>query len=310
MNFFTNITAYQLSNADIVNEQELEKLLSGPMMAFHDCPPSMPYTSGFAPVREQEGEHTITTHQFVHLRFRSEKRMLPADVVERETDKLVAEREEQVERALTKKERKAIKEGITQRLLPEAFTRLQDTRAIYNAGTGVLFIDSATKARCEAIVSRLAGALAANNPDEPVTYHALPLSLNLSAVMSQWLLDTAPPDGFDIEPEITLEDITEPERKAAYSHWNRDDSDLDKLIRHGFQVRRQRMSLGDSEFTLDADSKVRRIKWHDPALADDDSESDASYLLLADTLAEFWSRLRQACDNTIVEEDEDERETA
>lgn len=76
--------------------------------------------------------------------LRRDDKVLPAGVIREATEKKVAQIEAEEMRRIGKKERLALKEQITDDLLPRAFTRATRTNAIFDQSRGFLLVDSAS----------------------------------------------------------------------------------------------------------------------------------------------------------------------
>ncbi|BBI61563.1 hypothetical protein HSBAA_28690 [Vreelandella sulfidaeris] len=97
--------------------------------------------------------HEIQAHRL--LSALRQERLLPASVVKEEVDELVADIEASESRKVTRKEKTALKEQVTENLLPRAFVRSQKIDLWWDTRSQLIGINASSRTRAEDILDLL-----------------------------------------------------------------------------------------------------------------------------------------------------------
>ncbi|WP_147696205.1 recombination-associated protein RdgC [Vogesella mureinivorans] len=227
------------------------------------------------------------------LTLRREDKVLPAGVIRDHLDSKLAEIEAAELRKVGRKEKLALKEQITDDLLPRAFTRSGRTTAYIDSQRGWLMVDSGTASKAENLVSTLREAL----PPFPA---ALPrTALSPHAVMTDWLAAGEAGFGFELDAECELKDSSE---NGAVVRCTRIDLTADEIRQHiatGKQVTRLGLIWRERiRFVLTDQLQLKRLQFLDvlqeeASQAGDDLASlfEATFLLMAEELGDLVNDL-------------------
>ncbi|WP_253272371.1 recombination-associated protein RdgC [Chromobacterium subtsugae] len=230
------------------------------------------------------------------LALRREDKVLPASVIRDYVDAKVAEVEARELRKIGRKEKLALKEQVTDDLLPRAFVRSGRTLAYIDNNRQWLMVESATASKAEALVSKLREAL----PPFPA---ALPRTkLAPHAAMTDWLAAGEAPGGFELDADAVLRDSSE---NGAQVRVSRIDLTADEILQHiatGKQVTMLGLIWDEKiRFQLTDSLRLKRIQFLDvlqeeASQAGDDRESlfAATFLLMSEELGELVSALVEA----------------
>ncbi len=241
-----------------------------------------------SPVHESRGYRLVA--------LRREDKVLPAGVIREFLDKKVAEIEAAELRKVGRKEKSALKDQITDDLLPRAFTRAGRVMAYVDGSRGWLMVDSSTASKAENLVNCLREAL----PPFPA---ALPrTALSPHSLMTDWLAAGEAGHGFELDSEAVLEDHSE---NGAVVKVIRTDLTSEEIRQH-IQAGKQVTSLGliwreRIRFVLTGQLQLKRLQFLDvlqeeASQAGDDLASlfDATFLLQAEELGDLVNDLVQA----------------
>ena len=128
--------------------------------------------------------------------LKREDKVLPAAVIRDVLESKVADIEAREARPVGRKEKRELKEQVTDDLLPRAFTKTGRTRALLDVQAGWILVDAAGQ-KAEALVSALREALPPFPARLPHT------QLSLGSAMTGWLAGEVP-DGFELDCDCEL----------------------------------------------------------------------------------------------------------
>ncbi|MDX5979598.1 recombination-associated protein RdgC [Vreelandella alkaliphila] len=128
------------------------------------------------------------------------ERLLPASVVKEEVEEKVAAIEAREERKVTRKEKTALKEQVTEALLPRAFVRSQCFYAWIDAAAQRIFVDASSRPRAEDLLDLLRETIGSLKVT-PLNVRTLP-----HRAMTDWATEgTELPKGLGLGNYIELE---------------------------------------------------------------------------------------------------------
>jgi recombination associated protein RdgC len=229
--------------------------------------------------------------------LKREDKVLPSSVIREWVETKTVEIEEREFRKVGRKEKLALKEQVTDDLLPRAFVRPSRLSAYIDADRGWLMVDSATASKAEALVSKLREAL----PPFPA---ALPRTLLAPhTAMTDWLAAGEAPAGFELDAECELKDGSS--ENGAVIRCVRMDLTADEIRQHiatGKQATRLGLIWKERiRFVLTDTLQLKRIQFLDvlqdeASQAGDDSASlfEATFTLMAGELGELVDALVDA----------------
>lgn len=183
--WFKNLNVYRFNEPFTPTGEMLEAKLQE--ATFHRCGAHDMSSYGF--ISALGAKTKALVHQnngCMLIRTRKEEQILPAEVIKEKLAEKIEQIEEEQDRQVFAKEKKALKDDIIRELLPQAFTRSKYTQAYIDPVTGLLIVNGSAK-QAEELTSKLREALGSLPISLP--YNRMPCD-----VMHGWL-DTGEPPG-------------------------------------------------------------------------------------------------------------------
>ena len=262
--FFRNLQLYRLpANWDMTADRLAEQL--GRLM-FRPCGSQDLATQGWiSPVQDQlvfsvDGQWLIS--------LCVETRILPASVINQETEERAKKFEAQQGFKPGRKQTKEIKECVLIDLLPKAFTRRRKVYAWIDPKAGYLAVDSSSRSAAEPLIETLHKAL-----DE------LPLKLinterSPAASMTDWLAGGEAPDAFTIDQDGELRAVTDEASAVRYVHHSLEGHEIREHIASGKQVSKLALTFDDRlSFILTDKFEIKRLQPLDTLTESDSHDS-------------------------------------
>jgi recombination associated protein RdgC len=283
--WFRNARPYKLPGRLGIVASELSQRLS--KRPFQPCRPSQPISSGWVPALSDEAnDYVHKSGNYWLIRLQREERLLPASVVRSEVNARVQEIQTGQGRRVQRKERLDIVDEVTQDLMPRAFTKSQYLEALINDREGWVWVNTASAARAEDLLSLLREALG-NLPVVIPNTQKSPV-----IVMSQWVLNGGLPEGLSLGGDADFEDPQEEGGVVRVRGMYLESDEIRSHIESGKQVVRLALSWQDQvDFLLDKDLSFRRIRFsdelkriHEEIHEDVLARRDADCLLMGETL--------------------------
>ncbi|ODV41459.1 recombination-associated protein RdgC [Cupriavidus sp. UYMMa02A] len=252
-------------------------------------------TQGWASPRDN-GQLVHTVGRQMLLTLRTEKKLLPATVVNQVTKRAAPEIEEQQGYKPGRKQIKELKEQVTEELLPRAFSIRRDTRVWIDPDNGWLAIDAASAAKADEVRGMLFKAL------DPLPLANLHVNQSPVAAMTDWLSTDIAPTGFTVDQEIELQSGAESKATVRYVRHPLDAEDLRRHISGGKRCTRLAMTWNDRvSFVLTDSLAIKRVapldvikEQADNTVSDEDERFDSDFTLMAGELAGMLGDLTEA----------------
>jgi len=255
--WFKQLTFYRSiqQGAPLSAEQLTEALANRP---FHPCSGLEWSAVGWVPPAPQSDELVFAKQNCLLVSLKREEKVLPASVVRDFVDAKVAEIEDKEVRRVGRKEKQAIKEQITDDLLPRAFTRSGRTSAYLDNDRGWLMVDTGTASRAETLISEIREGVAGFPAKLPKT------KLSPATAMTSWLADGTVGYGFELDSECELK---APGEEGAVVRVTRMDLTCDEVRQHianGKQATRVGLIWNERvRFVLTETLQLKRIQFLD-----------------------------------------------
>ena len=291
--WFKNLKLYRLAPEHGLTAADLEAALAP--LAFRPCGSQDSQSSGWVFPREDSGLVCASNGQML-IRLRTEKRLLPASVVNLAARERALQIEEQQGYKPGRKQMKEIKEQITMELLPKAFVTQSDTRCWIDTKNGWFVIDASATARSDEVLGLLAKTL--------TPFPIVPLHVEMSpgAAMTLWLSEDEAPAGFTIDQDTQLQSTGESRATVRYQRQAVDVDEARRHIQAGKQCTRLAMTWNDRvSFVLADDLDIKRVapldvlKEHQDAQAANEAEQfQADFTLMTGELARLLGDLTAA----------------
>lgn len=264
--WFKNLLVYRLNNWDTAPEALEEKLARH---ALQPCSGMEMQSRGWVPPKG-EGEpfvHTLGSQMLIALG--TEKKLLPATVVNQFAKSRAAEVEEQQGYKPGRKQLKQIKEAVTDELLPRAFAIRRRTHAWIDPVGGFMVVDAANFAKADELVEMLFKSL------EGFTLTPVKTSISPTAAMTNWLAGDDLPASFTIDRDCELRDTGEERASVRYIRHTLEAEEIGKHIKAGKEVARLAMTWNDKlSFVLHENLQLKRLAPLDVLKEQADAEDD------------------------------------
>jgi len=289
--WFKQLSFFRLDENFVIDTDKLTDVLAA--RPFQRCSGLDWFSEGWVSPASHLDSPLFSQRGYAMLSLRREDKVLPAGVIRDHLDSKISQIENQELRKVGRKEKLALKEQITDDLLPRAFTRSSRTTAYIDRQRGWLMVDSGTASKAENLVSQLREAL----PPFPA---ALPrTALSPHAAMTDWLASGEAPAGFELDAECELKDGSE---NGAVVRCTRIDLTAEEIRQHiatGKQVTRIGLIWRERiRFVLTDQLQLKRLQFLDvlqeeASQAGDDMASlfEATFLLMAEELGELVDEL-------------------
>ncbi|MCL7929039.1 recombination-associated protein RdgC [Halomonas llamarensis] len=237
--------------------------------------------------------HEIQGHRL--LSALRQERLLPASVVKEELEDQVANIEASESRKVTRKEKTALKEQITEALLPRAFVRSQKTDLWWDTRRGLIGINASSRTRAEEVLDLLRETLGSLKVT-PLATQTLPIR-----AMTTWLNDpTTRPTDMQLSDQVELKAKGDDGVLRA-RQVDLDGDDIQQLLDTGRQASKLALGIeGRLSFVLHDDLALKSLRFGDALIEEADHADDGDdallrletdFILMAQALTEDIERL-------------------
>ena len=284
--WFRNARPFRLPGRLGIDASELSQRLS--RRPFQPCRPGQPVSSGWvAALSDDASDFVHKSADYWLIRLQREERLLPASVIRSEVNSRIQEIQTGQGRGVQRKERLDIVDEVTQDLMPRAFTKSQHLEALINDREGWVWVNTASAARAEELLSLLREGLG-NLPVVIPDTQKSPV-----VVMSQWLLNGRLPEGLSLGGDVDLEDPQEEGGVVRVRGMYLESDEIRRHIESGKQAVRLALSWQDHvDFVVDKDLIISRIRFSDELKGINEelhedvlARRDADCLLMGETLS-------------------------
>lgn len=237
--------------------------------------------------------HELQGHRL--LSALRQERLLPASVVKEEVDEKVADIEASEGRKVTRKEKTALKEQVTEELMPRAFVRSQKIDLWWDTRHQLIGINASSRTRAEDVLDLLRETLGSLKVT-PLTSQTLPIR-----AMTQWLGEAASrPAGLQLGDQVELKAKGDDGVLRA-RQVDLDSDEIQQLLESGRQASKLAISLeGRLSFVLHDDLALKSLRFGDALIEEADHADDGDdalarletdFILMAQALSEDIPRL-------------------
>lgn len=221
--------------------------------------------------------HTLQNDGHRLISALRQERMLPASVIAEEVADQVAEIEAREGRKVTRKEKTALKEQVTEELLPRAFVRSQKIDLWWDTERNLIGVNTPNRSRAEDVLDLLRETLGSLKAT-PLSSQTLPIR-----AMTTWLGDpaTRPADlqmGDSVELKAKGDDGVVRARQLDL-----DSDEIQQLLESGRQASQMAMGIeGQLSFVMHDDLALKSLRFGDALIEEADHADDGD-----DALARF-----------------------
>lgn len=287
--WFKNLQIYRLTSPWTMSSEALAAALS--KHTFTPCSSTEVSSTGWVPPREG-GALVHTVNRQILIQLASEKKLLPAKVINQVTKERAAEVEDKQGFKPGRKQLKEIKEQVTDELLPRAFSVQSNTRVWIDPVNGWLVADSATASRADDVFKLLLKSL------ETLPFASLRTQRSPLSAMTDWLAADEAPSGFTVDQDTELRASGAAKATVRYLRHTLEAEDINRHIASGKQVTRLAMTWADRvSFVLTESLTIKRIapldvlKENDTSTQAADERFDTDFALMTGELAKLMADL-------------------
>jgi len=293
--WFRALRPYRLPNRLGIDAEELERRLQ--TRTFSNCTPAQASSLGWVPALDDSASALVhAAGPYWMVRLKREEKLLPATVVREQANERCAQIAKAQGRKVSRRERLAVADEVTQDLLPRAFSRSSTIRAIIADKAGWIWIDNASAGRSEEVLNHLREALGNLPAVLPDTQKAP------AHVMTQWLLHSAVPDEIELADEADFADQRDDGSSVKVRGVPLDSEEVLAHLSTGHQVSRLALEWGNRvAAVVDKDLTLRRLKFseaireaNDELVEDPLARADADFLIMCEILNGLQTSLLSA----------------
>ncbi|WOT04262.1 recombination-associated protein RdgC [Shewanella youngdeokensis] len=293
--WFKNLTVYRFNKPFSVDTESMEKSLED--FTFSPCSSQDISKFGFSKALGKHGDTLVHTAADRHLiSATKEEKILPSQVIKEALEDKVLQLEAEDNRKLTKKEKDSLKDEITTTLLPRAFSRRSQIRALILPEIQMILVDSSSAAKSEELMALLRKALG--------TLPIIPMSFKtpIEEQLTEWLKDGKTPADFDMQDEAELKSNAD---DGGIVRFKQQDLSEDEVLAHievGKQVHKLALHYSQSvAFILQSDATLKRLKFSEEFRAGNDDLGTEDPMARLDADFALMSSELIALVNTVVE---------
>lgn len=291
MFWFKNVMVYRLTSPLSLESEMLEEQLQE--TRFTPCGQHDMSKFGWSmPLSGSEKLHFSQGKQFLLVSHKEDK-LLPANVVKKETEERIAVLEEAEARKLKKTEKQAVKDQVVSVLLPRAFSKHQFTAIWLDLDNQLVYVDAASSKRAEDTLALLRKSLG-SLPVVPLSF-AVPVAERLT----DWIAKGHTPAWISLLEEAELKSFD----TDSVIRCKRQDLESDEITQH-LQAGKFITKLAidwENHFScvLNEDASLSRLKFadeirekNDDILKEDVAQRfDADFLLMTEELKLFIQKI-------------------
>lgn len=291
MFWFKNVMVYRLTSPLSLESEMLGEQLQE--TRFTPCGQHDMSKFGWSmPLSGSEQLHFSQGKQFLLVSHKEDK-LLPANVVKKETEERIAVLEEAEARKLKKTEKQAVKDQVVSVLLPRAFSKHQFTAIWLDLDNQLVYVDAASSKRAEDTLALLRKSLG-SLPVVPLSF-AVPVAERLT----DWIAKGHTPAWISLLQEAELKSFD----TDSVIRCKRQDLESDEITQH-LQAGKFITKLAidwENHFScvLNEDASLSRLKFadeirekNDDILKEDVAQRfDADFLLMTEELKLFTQKI-------------------
>ena len=250
--WFKNLKLFRLSGDWKTSADQLDALLA--KESFVSAGAAAPMSSGWVPPREGDLRLAYAVGRQILCAFRTEKKLLPASVINQFVKVRAVELEDQQGFKPGRKQMRDLKEEVTESLLPRAFSLQRDTRLWIDPVNHWVIVDTSSASKVEEVISALGRVL---HP-----FPMLPVQVNVSpaTAMTEWILSAEPPANFTVDQDAELRAGGDKAAVVRYVKHTLDIDDIKKHVQGGKQCTRLALTFNNRvSFVLTENLDIKRV---------------------------------------------------
>ena len=292
MSWFKNLQVYRLPAPWAKTADELNAALAP--HSFVPAASNELLRQGWDQPRPRSDLVHVVNRQFL-LVLTTEKKLLPASVVNQVAKARAAEQEEAQGFAPGKKAMKELKERVADELLPRAFSIATRTWVWIDPVNGWLVVDTSSPSRADEVLKLLLKAV------DKLPVESLRVQRSPVGVMTSWLEADEAPAGFAVDMDALLRATGESKAQVAYKRHTLEPADVGRHIEAGKQCTRLALTWDSKiSFVLDETLAIKSVKPLDvlqekeSSTRNDQERFDGDMMLMTAELAKMLADVVEA----------------
>lgn len=247
-----NLQIYRLPAPWAFTPEQMQEALA--QMVFVPTASNELLRQGFvSPRGNDQLVHVVNKQMLIALG--TEKKLLPASVINQVAHAKALEIEEAQGFALGKKQMKELKERVADELLPRAFAQFSRTWCWIDPVNGWLVVDSASPGKADDVIKYLLKVV------DKMPLESLRVQRSPVAMMTMWLETDEPPLFFTVDRDAVLRATGESRAAVSYKNHTLDTNDIHQHILTGKQCTKLAMTWSDKiSFVLNEDLSIKAVK--------------------------------------------------
>jgi recombination associated protein RdgC len=291
--WFKNLQIYRLTAPWTMTLEQLEAKLAP--QAFAPCSSLDLQSQGWiSPCDNGMLVHTVNRQILILLV--TEKKLLPATVINQVAKARAADMEEQQGFQPGRKQMREIKEQVADELLPRAFSIQRKTWTWIDPVNGWLVVDAASPAKADEVFKLLLKSI------DKLPFETLRVARSPQAAMTGWLSADEAPSGFTVDQDTELRAIGLGKATVRYVRHTLEADDVRRHIASGKQCTRLAMTWADRiSFVLTESLAIKRVaaldvlkESTDSSTKNDDERFDSDFVLMTGELSQMLAALVEA----------------
>ena len=290
--WFKNLQIYRLPAPWDYTPEQLEKALAP--QSFVPATSNELLRQGWDTPRPNGGLVHVVNKQMLIL-LGTEKKLLPASVINQVAKAKAAELEEAQGFAPGKKAMKELKERVADELLPRAFSIRSNVWTWIDPVNGWLVVDAASPGKADEVIKLLLKAV------DRMPLESLRVQKSPVAVMTAWLEMDEAPAGFTVDQDTELRATGESKAAVRYVKHALEPEDIRRHIKAGKQCTRLAMTWDSKiSFVLTESLAIKGIKpldvisENESTTRNDEERFDGDMMLMTGELAKMMADIVEA----------------
>ncbi|MDQ2820842.1 MAG: recombination-associated protein RdgC [Pseudomonadota bacterium] len=290
--WFKNLQIYRLPAPWDYTPEQLEKALAP--QSFVPATSNELLRQGWDTPRPNGGLVHVVNKQMLIL-LGTEKKLLPASVINQVAKAKAAELEEAQGFAPGKKAMKELKERVADELLPRAFSIRSNVWTWIDPVNGWLVVDAASPGKADEVIKLLLKAV------DRMPLESLRVQKSPVAVMTAWLEMDEAPAGFTVDQDTELRATGESKAAVRYVKHALDPDDIRRHIKAGKQCTRLAMTWDSKiSFVLTESLAIKGIKpldvisENESTTRNDEERFDGDMMLMTGELSKMMADIVEA----------------
>jgi recombination associated protein RdgC len=290
--WFKNLQIYRLPAPWDYTPEQLEKALAP--QSFVPATSNELLRQGWDTPRPNGGLVHVVNKQMLIL-LGTEKKLLPASVINQVAKAKAAELEEAQGFAPGKKAMKELKERVADELLPRAFSIRSNVWTWIDPVNGWLVVDAASPGKADEVIKLLLKAV------DRMPLESLRVQKSPVAVMTAWLETDEAPAGFTVDQDTELRATGESKAAVRYVKHALEPDDIRRHIKAGKQCTRLAMTWDSKiSFVLTESLAIKGIKpldvisENESTTRNDEERFDGDMMLMTGELSKMMADIVEA----------------